>query len=178
MKTECVLLCFTIPCLYLQLSVGHNWPQANAVIALLPVTVKKLQFFSKFALAGNCCKIVTKLKILPRHWNHESAKLTNSVDYRILISLLGKCRDNRRILGWISAVLMERLMALWIGSWTSELMPVYLGLPQGSPLSTMYNIYTAIVAQIASRWKDTHICRWYSLFLSIVEQVDRTTGYV
>lgn len=47
---------------------------------------------------------------------------------------------------------MRRLVAFRIGNWTSEPTSICTGLSHDSPLTlVLYNIYTAIMAQIVSR---------------------------
>lgn len=85
----------------------------------------------------------------------DSENAYKSGDCAILMFYLEKCSVRRWLVGLLSAALLERLVALRIGSWTSELMCTCKGLPQSSPLSPMlYNNYTR-VAQETSNGQET-----------------------
>ena len=73
----------------------------------------------------------------------------NKVNFSIMVRSLIKCEVNPWLVNWIAASLMERTVALRLGTWTSDPAHICPGLPQGSPLSpVLFNIYTANVAKI------------------------------
>ena len=74
----------------------------------------------------------------------------NRVTYERLMQILEDSGINSYMINWLASALMQRTVALRLGTWTSDPVTITPGLPQGSPLSpVLYNIYTARVAAIS-----------------------------
>lgn len=71
--------------------------------------------------------------------------------FAAVIAGLEECRVNLWKVSWIEATIMDRIVALRLGSWTSEPTLIFPGLKQGNSRSpALFNIYTTKVDLMTS----------------------------